>query len=75
MQNPEAFIKIFMQRLIDCHSQNWHEPVSNSTRFSIYRMFKTSISLEPYFTSVTSKHIRDILIEFRTGASNIRVHK
>ena len=75
VQNPEAFIKIFMQRFIDCHSQNWHEHVSNSTRFSIYRMFKTSISLEPYFTSVTSKHIRDILIEFRTGASNIRVHK
>ena len=75
VQNPKAFIKIFMQRLIDCHSQNWHEHVSSSTRFSIYRMFKTSISLEPCFTSVTNKHIRDVLIQFRIGASNIRVHK
>ena len=75
VQNPEAFIKIFMQRLNDCNSQNWHEHVSNSTRFSIYRMFKTSISFEPYFTSVTNKHIRDILIKFRIGTSNIRVHK
>ena len=58
VQNPEAFIKIFMQRLFNCHSQNWQEHVSNSTRFSIHRMFKTSISLEPYFTSVTNKHIR-----------------
>ena len=75
VQNPEAFIKIYMERLIDCHSQNWHEHVSNSTRFSLYRMFKTSSSLEPYFTSVTNKHIRDILIKFRIGASNICVHK
>ena len=58
VQNPEAFIKIFMQRLFNCHSQNWQEHVSNSTRFSIHRMFKTSISIEPYFTSVTNRHIR-----------------
>ena len=75
MQNPEAFIKVFMQRLIDCHSKNWHDYVSNSTTFSIYRKFKTSTSLEPYFTTVTNKHIRDVLIRFRIGASNIRVHK
>ena len=75
VQNPETFIKAFKQRLIDCHSQNWHEHISNSTRFTIYRMFKISISLEPYFTSVTNKHIRDVLIRFRIGASNIRTHK
>ena len=75
MQNPETFIRAFEQRLVDCHSQNWHEHISNSTRFTIYRMFKISISLEPYFTSVTNKHIRDVLIRFRIGASNIRTHK
>ena len=50
------------QRLSDCHSQNWNDYISNSTRFTIhvYRMFKISISLEPYFTSVTNKHIRDV---------------
>ena len=69
------FRKTFMQRLIDCHSQNWHKHVNNSTRFSMNRMFKTSNSVEPYFTSVTNKHIRDILIKFSTGASSIRVHK
>ena len=75
VQNPEAFIMIFMQRFVDCHSQNWHEHVSNSTRFSIYRMFKTSVSLEPYFTSVANKHISDILIKFGIGPSYIRVHR
>ena len=75
VQNPETFIKAFKQRLIDCHSQNWHEHISNSTRFTIYRMFKIYISLEPYFTSVTNKHIRDVLIRFGIGASNMRTHK
>ena len=75
VQNPETFIKAFKQRLIECHSQNWHEHISNSTRFTIYRMFKISISLEPYFPSVTNKHITDVLIRFRIGASNIRTHK
>ena len=74
-QNLEAFIKILLQRLIDCHSQNWHDDVSNSTRFSKYKLFKTPFSLEPYFTSVTNKHFRDILIKFKIGASNIRVHR
>ena len=75
VQNPQIFIKAFKQRLTGCHSQNWHEHISNSTRFTIYRMFKISISLEPYFTSVTSKHIRDVLIRFRIEASNMRTHK
>ena len=72
VQIPETFIKAIKQRLIDCHSQNWHEHISNSTRFTIYRMLKISISLEPYFTSVTNKHIRDVLI---SGASKIHTHK
>ena len=71
VQNLETFIKAFKQRLIDCHSHSWHEHISNSTRFTIYRMFKISTSLEPYFTSLTNKHITDVLIRFRIGASNI----
>ena len=75
VQNPETLIKEFKQKLIDCRSQNWHENISNSTTFATYRMVKISIALEPYLTSVTKKHIWDVLIRFRIGASNIRTHK
>jgi len=75
VQNPETLIKEFKQRLIDCRSQNWHENISNSTTFATYRMVKISIALEPYLTSVTNKHIWDVLIRFRIGASNIRTLK
>ena len=75
VQNSNVFIKIFKQRLIDCHSQNWHEHINKSVRFNVYRTFKSSLYLEPYFTTVTNKHIRDILIRFRVGASEICTHK
>ena len=26
-QNQHDFVKVFKQRLIDCHAQNWHEHV------------------------------------------------
>ena len=38
-------------------------------------MFKPCISLESYITTVTNKHIRNVLIRFKIGASNIRAHK
>ena len=34
VQNPNAFVNEFKQRLIDCQSQNWHKHVSKSTRLS-----------------------------------------
>lgn len=75
VQDSASFIRLFKQRLIDCHSQNWHEHINESTRFTVYRTYKMSIYLESYFSCVTNKHIRDTLIRFRIGASNIRLHK
>lgn len=75
VENARGFLNDFKQRLIDCHSQNWHEHLHSSSRFSVYRNFKSSISLESYFTAVKNKHIRDVLIRFRIGASDIRTHK
>ena len=43
--------------------------------FNVYRQFKMSIYLESYFSSMTNKHIRDVFIRFRVGASQIRTHK
>jgi hypothetical protein len=75
VQTRNVFIRVFKQRLIDCHSQNWHEHINESVRFNVYRTFKKTLQLEPYFNVVANKHIRDILIRFRVGASDIRTHK
>lgn len=75
VQSPDSFLKVFKQRLVDIHYQNWHDHITSSSRFDMYRVFKTSIFIEPYFHLVNNKHIRDTLIRFRVGASEVRSHK
>ena len=75
VQSPDNFIKVFRQRLIDNHLQIWHDHINTSPRFDMYKLFKTSIDIEPYFHLVNNKHIRDTLIRFRVGASEVRSHK
>ena len=72
---PNSFIRSFKQRLIDCHYQNWNSHINDSVRFTMYRTFKQEIALEKYFETVPNKHIRDILIRFRLGVSELKVHK
>ena len=71
-KHKNAFTRVFGQRLIDCFSQNWHEHEHKSSRFDVFRMFDISIILEFYFKLVTNEHIRDALIGFRIGTSEIR---
>ena len=75
VENPKAFTKVFKQRLIDCHMQDWHFHINSSPRFSVYKCFKSSMYLEPYFCTITNKHLREVLIRFRLGISDLRVHK
>ena len=75
VQSPNVFLKVFKQRLIDCHGQNWHAHINRSDRFDMYKTFKSSIFLESYFSVVTNKHIRDVLVRFRLGISELRAHK
>lgn len=75
VQCEKAFLKRFRQRLIDCNIQNWQERINTSARFEVYRVFKLSVCMETYFTFVKNKHIRDVLIRFRAGVSELRSHK
>ena len=74
VQNENHFAKVFKKRLIDCHAQNWHEHVYTSDRFNVYRQ-DVNLYIKSNFTSVMNKHICDVLITFRVGASQIRTHK
>ena len=75
VQNHDIFIKEFKQRVIDNHHQTWHDHITTSSRFDMYKLFKMSLSIEPYFQLVINKHIRDIVIRFRVGVSDLRSHK
>ena len=67
-----SLINMFTQRLGDCHSQNWHEHINKRARFNVYRTFKTSMYLEPYFITVTNKHIVCGLYVCRCTCAQVR---
>lgn len=62
-------VTLSVQRLVDCLKQNWHDHISISDIFTASMICKFDILLESYFDFIINKHLRDILIPFRIGAS------
>ena len=73
--NVGQFLHEYKQRLSDCFRQDWHSHISSSTRFEVYKQFKSAVFLEIYLTDVNNKCLRDLLTRFRLGISDIKSHK
>lgn len=71
----KSFLVCFKQRLIDCRWQDWDYHIQTSDRFSQYRLFKSSISMEPYFVFKMNSFVRNALTKFRFGLSDIASHR
>lgn len=69
------FLKCFKQRVIDCRWQEWDAHISDSDRFILYRMFKTTHFVEPYLHIDVNRYIKNALIRLRAGVSIILVHE
>ena len=53
-------------------------PLAGRNNLNIVLMnisFKPAIYLETYFFDITNKHLRDLMVRFRIGASEIKLHK
>jgi hypothetical protein len=75
VQHVKWFLKVFNQRLSDCWIQGWHSRLQDSERYFYYRMFKTSFGTECYFDTISNLKLRNCLIRFRLGISDILCHK
>ena len=75
VQNVKGFLNAYRQRLIDSFGQSWHSHIIESARFCVYRQFKSSVYLETCFDVISNKHLRDLLVRFRFGVSEIQTHK
>ena len=74
--NEKSFLKIFKQRLINYFVQGWNEKMSNSENLKSFYSFKSFITPELFLTDATfNKAIRNILIKFRLGVSQINCHR
>ena len=61
-------------KMIEEYDEKWRFTLSQSSRYSIYKMFKTSRCTEKYLLLIDKKAFRDILSRFRLGMSELSVH-
>jgi hypothetical protein len=70
----KEFLRVFKERMIDCRWQNWHEHVQDSNRFSMYRLFSTSHSVQTYLLISVDRHLKCVMTRFRFGVTDLAVH-
>ena len=60
--------------LLDCRWQDWESRMNSSDSFSFYRNFKKNHDTAVYFSIDINTYVRNALIKFRFGISNIAIH-
>ena len=75
VENPAAFLRDLRGRLIAEFVQNWSVKLVGSMRYEFYRQFKSVFNRELYLYCVDKQVFRDILIRFRTGFTDLYIHK
>ena len=69
VQSTTGFSEEFKQRLLDYNSQNWHDHLTKSQRFEMYRNYKACFGTEIYLALCHNKHIVNALTGFRMRLS------
>jgi hypothetical protein len=73
--NVKHFLSVLKERLIDCRWQNWHEHVTESSRFRVYMLLSnTSLEIPKYLKMNLNKHLIFTMTRFKFGISNLLVH-
>ena len=74
VENVSHFLRVFKQRLIDCHLQDWNSSIMSSDRYAFYSTFKQLHELPPYLTIIKNTVMRKTLTRLRLGVSALRPH-
>lgn len=73
--DERAFLTAFKETLISSYKQTWLENVQGSERFSLYRTFKSTLTLSNYLSDLKHIKARNLLIRLRLGVSPLKVHR
>ena len=60
--------------MLDINSQNWEAGLNASSRFDLYRDFKTISNREYYLDCIQQQCFKDALVPVRLGIRNLKVH-
>jgi hypothetical protein len=70
-----AFISVLRERMIDCRWQNWQSHIRESERFHSYcGLNGFSHETKLYLTMPLNRHIKNVVVKFRFGISDLFVH-
>ena len=74
--DEKMFLNMVKQRLRDCYIQGWTSKIINSEHLSGYAGFKSIFIPESYLNNPNLyKSMRNVLIKFRCGVSELNSHR
>ena len=73
--NEKAFLKEFKEMVLSLYRQYWENNLRTKERYSVYRTFKSSLSLSTYLNKLKHVKARNIWIRLRPDVSPQRTHK
>ncbi len=73
--NVNMFLKQFQIRAIDMFKQDWHSELGDSSRYDVYRQFKSLLQTEFYLSYLPTTKLRNTFIRFRLGLNELMVNK
>ena len=71
--NADLFLQQFMQRLKDSALQQWNIDITQNSKLSSYREYKTMLNVEKYITDLKQWKLRNALARFRTSCHDLNI--
>ena len=73
--NKTLFLNEFGERLKDCYRQEWYRDIHNSSKLSIYCMFKSLLEPEKYLEYINIWKFRQAMARFRVSSHKLKIEK
>ena len=73
--NKRVFLNSFKRVAMDIYVQTWNSVLQNSSRYNLYREFKSLLEPEKYLSTVISWKHRNMLIRLRAGVLRLKVNE
>ena len=71
--NPNTFLCMFWQRLIDKFVQQWKADIINNNVLSLYKYFKVHFNYEHYLDGCKCRKFRESLAQLRLTSHPLRI--
>lgn len=75
VDNETEFLRDLKQRIVHHYIDNWKRALTGSERYSFYRSIKPVWGREKYLYVLDRKPFRDVYVQFRSGFSELYIHK